>query len=164
MKNLITTLLVLVSTLSFSQEKKMRTMDTIEKNSFNIERLGETNDCTVRAISEGFNIPYLESLKIMKELGREYAQGIPLNKYVRGLSKRFFDEIIFGENLDTPLLPKDFINEIAEEGFTYIVISHAHTFVIEEHGTKMRWYVKGNYDDKDKEILMYVKVENKYKG
>ena len=170
MKNLIYILLISFTT---TQAQKVKLVDTMERYQFNIERLNEKDDCTVRAIAEGFNMDYIDALQITLDMGRERRTGMPLTKYVRGLSKTFYKQIVFGSNVDIPTDAQEFVDRIAEDGFTYIVISQAHTFVIEQgYGTVRgrsnvktndKWFVKGNFDDKKKDILMYVKIKNEYK-
>jgi len=170
MKNLIYILLISFTT---TQAQKVKLVDTMDRYKFNIERLNETDDCTVRAIAEGFNMDYLDALQITLDMGRERRMGMPLAKYVRGLSKTFYKQIVFGSNVDVPTDAQGFVDTIAEDGYSYIVVSAAHTFVIEQgYGTARgksnvktndKWFVKGNYDDKKKDILMYVKIKNQYK-
>lgn len=162
MKNILTIFLILITNIAVSQDIRVSLIDTVELNQFNIDRLEEINDCTVRAISEGFDIPYLDALVIMEKMGRRRRGGVSLKAYIRGTQIKFVKEILYSANLKKPMKAKEFVNTIAEDGYTYIVISHAHTFVIEQGGVGMRWYVKGNYDDRKKEILMYFKVKNNY--
>ena len=160
MKNLIYILIMSFGLSTQAQNIKVKLVDTIEKNIVNIDRLEETEDCTVRAIAEGFDLEYLEALQITLKMGRKRRRGMNLRQYVRGLQTFFHSQIITSDGID-PMIAKDFVNTIAEDGFTYIVISAAHTFVIEQ-GYKGRWKVKGNYDDLKTEIIMYAKIENQY--
>ena len=161
MKNLIYILIMSFGLSTQAQNIKVRLIDTVEKYQANINRLEETQDCTVRAIAEGFNLEYLEARRIALDMGRENGEGITLRLYIYGLINRFHKQIIFSSNLQTPMKAEEFVNNIAESGFTYIVISRAHTFVVEQNYRNL-WYVKGNYDDLEKDILMYVKIKNQY--
>tara|TARA_R110002126_G_scaffold50551_4_gene139231 strand:- start:10650 stop:11168 length:519 start_codon:yes stop_codon:yes gene_type:complete len=171
MKNL---LFIIGLTLTLTaQAQKVKLVDTMDRYKMNIERLDETGDCTVRAIAEGFNMTYMEAYKITQDMGRVKGTGMGLRAYVRGLSRTFYKDIVHGSNVDAPTNAQGFVDTIAEDGYSYIVVSAAHTFVIEQgHGTVRgksnvktndKWFVKGNYDDKKKDILMYVKIKNDYK-
>ena len=171
MKNL---LFIIGLTLTLTaQAQKVKLIDTMDRYKFNIERLNEADDCTVRALAEAFNMDYVDALQITLDMGRERRTGMSLRNWVRGLSRTFYKDIVHGSNVDVPTNAQGFVDTIAEDGYSYIVVSAAHTFVIEQgHGTVRgksnvktndKWFVKGNYDDKKKDILMYVKIKNQYK-
>ena len=148
MKNLIYILLISFTT---TQAQKVKLVDTMDRYKFNIERLNEADDCTVRALAEAFNMDYVDALQITLDMGRERRTGMSLRNWVRGLSRTFYKDIVHGSNVDVPTNAQGFVDTIAEDGYSYIVVSAAHTFVIEQgHGTVRG---KSNVKTNDKCLL-----------
>ena len=134
-------------------------IDTSYKNASSILELNETDDCSVRAIAEAFDISYRESRSLLKTWGRLDRDGMSLSLMAKGWKKDFPGSV--GPLIQTSkfINAHGFVKEIAVDGVTYLILAVNHIFVIEE-GRFCQWLVKGNMDDHKKTILGYVEVRN----
>ena len=146
-------------TLSYSGPR-LPLIDTIDKYKSQIELLDENDDCTVRTIAEAFDLRYRTAHSIVKRWGRETGFGMRLTQFLFGLKGDFGTSIVGQDQLEQQISPNQFVKQIAEDGYSYIVIGQAHVFVIEQMGTKNRWFIKGNYNDRQQKIIAYLKIKN----
>lgn len=153
MKEFITALII---TMTFSMNaQKVRVINTGYKYQSKIVRYSENNDCVVRATAEALDISYKEAADWTYSWGRLKGQGGSVKDFRDAISRDF--KKLFVERGRAQLLTaKEFVRDIAEDGYTYIVFSQSHTFVIEKSGN--RWLVKGNAEDDTKKIFAYIKL------
>lgn len=148
MKNLITLVIILITLNTNSQV----VIDTSNKYSSDIQYNDEGNDCSVRAFAEAFDIDYDSAMNILAQSGREKRKGMSLSKYVKALKQT---DAAMGSSIET-MSPKQFIQQIAQSGNSYIVVTSNHTFVIEEY--RGDFAIKGNFGDRDANIIAYAYV------
>ena len=140
-----------------AQNKLEGVIDTNYKNATSIILMEETQDCAVRAIAEAYNITYRNSHAIVKSWGRINNDGVYWKLIEQGIRKDFpstASELISIKKFINSFI---FVDQIAESGYTYILLADKHVFVIEED-LHQQWLVKGNYDDAPKQILGYLKI------
>lgn len=159
MKTLYTLLLVVLSYTVHSQSDRVWLVDTLEKYESYLDRLEESEDCSVRALAEAFNLNYMEAHTYLAKWGRVRGRGMYLSKFVSGLRKDF-RSAIRDNSIIEPKIPQQFVRDIAQDGYVYLVSTFDHMFVIEQN-RRGRWIVKGNYDDKKSKIRMYIKLNIK---
>jgi hypothetical protein len=141
-----------------AQNKLEGVVDTNYKNATTILSMKETNDCAVRAISEAYDITYLNAHGILKSWGREDKDGVYWKDLEEGIRKDFpfsAGELI---SIHRYITAFTFVEQIAECGYTYIIVADKHIFVIEEEFDQ-HWLVKGNMNDATKQILGYLKIK-----
>lgn len=143
-----------------AQSKLAGVVDTNYKNATIIIQLNEDEDCSVRAISEAYDITYLEAHSILESWGREYRTGVFFSQIEKGLNKDFPNTyrnlVVLGQNVNS----HTFVRDIAIAGYTYLILADRHIFVIEQ-GQHCQWLVKGNMNDAKKPILGYIAIKNK---
>ena len=153
MRNIMTALAMIITLSTYAQ--KVRVINTGYKYQTKIVRYSENNDCVVRATAEALDISYKEAADWTYSWGRLKGQGGSIKDFRDAISRDF--KKLFVERGRAQLLTaKEFVRDIAEDGYTYIVFSQSHTFVIEKKGN--RWLVKGNAEDDTKKIFAYVKL------
>lgn len=112
--------------------------------------LGEKNDCTVRAVSNAFNIPYLEAHNILRVYGnRPDKHGIPFHRFINdaGVKNMFLEKYgmeYFEINTETTASISRFLEQ-KKQG-TFIVRVRGHVTTVKEGriidmGVK-NWHVK----------------------
>lgn len=136
----------------------VRLIDTEDVYSFEAAMNNEENDCTVRAVAEAFDLTYGKSLRITKEWGRESKQGMTMKAFLKGLRDTFRYNIVYGSNVREGMTSEEFYKEVVKDGFGYIVLTFDHVYVIEQ-GRKGRWYLKGNHNDRSKQIFAYIQIK-----
>ena len=144
----------MIITLS-TYAQKVRVINTGYKYQSKIVRYSENNDCVVRATAEALDISYKEAADWTYSWGRLKGQGGSIKDFREAIArdfKRLFIEMGRAELVTA----KEFVRDVAVDGYTYIVFSQSHTFVIEKKGNK--WLVKGNTGDDTKKIFAYVKL------
>ena len=141
-----------------AQNKLAGVIDTNYKNATAVILMEETKDCAVRAIAEAYNVTYRESHAMVKSWGRINNDGVYWKLIEEGIRKDF--PLSAGEviNIKNYINSFSFVAQIAENGYTYILIADRHIFVIEQD-IHQQWLVKGNYDDAPKQILGYLKIK-----
>lgn len=99
------------------------------KSSFDQNRKsGETRDCTVRAISNAFDIPYDIAHKFMKKNGREDKRGIPFRSVI-GRKPR----VLFGRRIAYHKTKGTLTTFIKKHPLgTYILTVTHHVFVLKD--------------------------------
>ena len=141
-----------------SQNKLEGVVDTNYKNATTIIELKETDDCSVRAISEAYDIPYRQAHAILKSWGRINRDGILWTKVQVGIDLDFpftASKLYLMEQYTNSF---SFVERVAVDGWVYIIIAPKHMFVIEQ-GEHCQWLVKGNLDDAPKPIIGYLKIK-----
>ena len=150
--------LLFVLTNTFAQNE-VRFIDTEEKYYDSIIYHRETNDCSVRAVAEGFNLGYKKSLDITKSWGRKRRRGILVKHFLEGVHTDFKDNIVSKITADPKTTSSEMMN-VVEDGYTYIILCINHVFVLEQRKKgSNKWYVKGNKRDLDREIFAYIKIK-----
>ena len=112
----------------------------------------------MRAISEAYDISYQQAHDTLKSWGRVDKDGVYWKDIELGIRKDFpfsASELILIKKYVNAFI---FVDQIAECGYTYILLADRHVFVIEE-GSHQQWLVKGNLDDAPKPILGYLKIK-----
>lgn len=138
-----------------AQSKLSGIVDTSYKNATTILGMKETDDCSVRAISEAFDITYESAHAIVESWGREYRQGILWSQVQNGIFKDFPFTASTLYVVREQMNSFKFVSDIAEDGSVYIILADKHMFVIEQ-GVHCQWLVKGNLDDAPKQILGFL--------
>lgn len=154
---------LLATQLVLSQNTLTGLVDTSMKYAKSIYILEETQDCSIRALAEIYDIRYAEAREYLESWGREPQKGIIARDMLTGMY-RDFPETIEQDYLQfwTPISPFTFANSVAESGKIYLLIAESHVFVLEENH-KEDWLIKGNTDDVYTEILGYVIIDIKKK-
>ena len=156
MRKNITLLLLLTLTNVFGQNV-LKFQDTEDKYMMSMDYYNEYNDCTVRAVAEGFNKSYKEALLITQSWGRKNQEGLLMRPFIVGMNKYFAKEIVYGTNFKGT--PQDML-EIVEDGYSYIMLCMDHVFVLEQNKVgSNKWIVKGNRGDKKRNLFAYIKVK-----
>lgn len=134
-------------------------IDTSSKNASTIIRLKENDDCSVRAISEAYNMPYISARLLLSMSGRKHREGVSLALIMKTISDYFpytsTGPIWMGKQVNS----FQFVSQFAMSGYSYLVLAPNHIFVIEE-GEFCQWLVKGNPDDWRKGIFAYIEIKN----
>jgi hypothetical protein len=134
-------------------------VDTILKNAGTIVRLKETDDCSVRAISEAYDMPYISARLLLSMSGRQHREGVSLAIIMKTISDYFpytaTGPIWMGRQMSS----FDFVRQVVASGHSYLVLAPNHIFVIEE-GEFCQWLFKGNSDDWKKGIFAYIEIKN----
>jgi hypothetical protein len=149
--------IILILLLSNTITNAQKLINTSHKYSYEIERYNEDNDCSVRTIAEAFDIKYVRARFILQSYGRKKGVGMAYRNYYNAVTKSFPEKIYAIERVPK-YTANHFISKIAEDGYTYILITSDHTFIIQQYGG--HWQIKGNYGDQFKEILQYIKIKN----
>ena len=147
-------MLVTISTYS----QRIRVINTGYKYQSKIIRYSENNDCVVRATAEALDISYREAMEWSYTWGRLKGKGGSIADFRQAISRDFTKQYVDRGRAEL-VTAKDFVKTIAKDGYTYIVFSQSHTFVIEQSGN--RWLVKGNAEDDTKKIFAYIKLIKK---
>lgn len=148
------TILIMLATLSMYAQS-VRVSNTGYKYQSQIARYSENNDCIVRATAEALNISYKDAMEWSYTWGRLKGKGGSIKDFRDAISIDFPRQYINRGRAEL-ITAKDFVKTIAKDGYTYIVFSQSHTFVIEKSGN--RWLVKGNAEDDTKKIFYYIKL------
>lgn len=134
-------------------------IDTSSKNASTIIRLKEYDDCSVRAISEAYDLPYISARLLLSMSGRKHREGVSLSLIMKAISDYFpytsAGPIWMGKQINS----FQFVNDVVMSGYSYLVLAPNHIFVIEE-GEFCQWLVKGNSDDWKKGIFAYIEIKN----
>lgn len=150
--------MLFVFTNTFAQNE-VRFIDTEEKYYYSVSQYRETNDCSVRAIAEGFNLGYKKSLNITKSWGRQRRKGILVKDFLRGIHTDFKTNIVSRITAQPKTTSSEMMN-IVEDGYTYVILCVNHVFVLEQRKKgSNKWYVKGNKRDLNREIFAYIKIK-----
>lgn len=90
---------------------------------------GETRDCTVRAISNAFDVPYEIAHKFMAKNGRKNKHGVPFITII-GTRPR----VLFGRRIAWHKRPKKTIGSFVKSHSTgtYIISLKRHVFVLKD--------------------------------
>lgn len=155
MRYLLTVLLIISSCKPISN---FRVQDSESVFYQSINKYNEINDCSVRAVADLFDLSYAQALMITKKWGRRSGRGIPLNFLLYGIRKDFKDKIILATAVSKQVNAKFLVNHIVQDGYSYLAITTDHAFVVEQH--KDVWYLKGNYNDKQKYLIAYIQIKN----
>ncbi len=156
-------ILLLATQLVISQSTLTGLVDTNMKYAKSIYVLEETQDCSIRALAEIYDIRYVEAREYLEKWGRERETGIVAREMLKGMYVDFpgtieEDYVQFW----TPITPFTFANSVAVSGKIYLLIADKHVFVMEENH-KEEWLIKGNTDDVYTDILGYVVINLKDK-
>lgn len=101
------------------------------------EILNEKNDCTVRALMEGFDIPYLEAYGMAIGIGRKARKGVK----VSGI-RELMNTLAVKKVARPGMVVENFVKYIAYDG-RWIVEIRGHVFGVVE-GVIKDEYPKGN--------------------
>jgi hypothetical protein len=154
---------ILATQLTLAQNTITGLVDTNMKYAKSIYVLGETQDCSIRALAEIYNIRYAEAREYLTKWGREPETGIVARDMLIGMNKDFPGTIEQDySQFWSPITPFVFATTVAESGKIYLLIADAHVFVIEEDH-KQDWLIKGNTDDVYTKILGYIVIDLKDK-
>ena len=155
----IGTLLFIGASSVCAQNKLEGVVDTNYKNATAIIIMEETEDCSVRAISEAYNVTYRKSHELNKSWGRVNNEGVYWKNIEKGIRKDFPSTASKLIPIYSTMNSFDFVDQIAESGYTYIIFADKHIFVVEEE-YHQHWLVKGNLNDATKQILGYLRIDN----
>jgi hypothetical protein len=133
-------------------------IDTSEKYKKHREDRKASNDCTVRAVAEAFNVSYSKAFKQMKKFGRADKKGLSKRNFINAIEKYYLDEVVSAGILEEPVYAIYFAFNIAEDGYTYLVMNPVHIFVIEQDENN-EWAIYGNKEDFFSEIRMFIKLK-----
>lgn len=154
---------LLAAQLVISQSTLTGLVDTNMKYAKSIYVLEETQDCSIRALAEIYDIRYVEAREYLERWGRERETGIVAREMLRGMHTDFPGTIEQDYlQFRSPVTPFAFANSVAVSGKIYLLIADRHVFVMEEVH-KEEWLIKGNTDDVYTEILGYVVIDLKSK-
>ena len=154
MKNII--LFLLITNFTFAQ----RIVDTRNKYKLEIKQNKEYNDCAVRMYAEAFDLQYNEALAITTKYGRKRGKGMKLGSYLKSLRDSYGNRFVYSGRVREGMNYWDFVREVVQNGFTYVVVLYDHAYVVEKENKGVEWYLKGNLGDRFKEIYAYIKINN----
>lgn len=100
------------------------------------ELMGEKNDCTVRAIMEVMEVPYMTAYGIMIGAGRKRGKGTRQN------GRDLFDSLSTKSYTRPGMIVENYIKYIAFEG-KWIIAIRGHVFAVIDGVVKDQW-PKGN--------------------
>ena len=143
-----------------AQDRLAGVIDTNFKNAAIIMELQEENDCSVRAVSEAYDISYKDAWILLGSYGRARGDGMYFGEIRKCIDSQFPNTASELTTLWTTINSHTFVKDIAIAGYTYLILADRHVFVIEE-GRHNQWLVKGNIDDAGKTILGYITIKNK---
>ena len=155
----IGTLLFIGASSVCAQNNLEGVVDTNYKNATAVIEMEESEDCAVRAISEAYNITYRKSHSILKSWGRLNNDGVYWKLVEKGIRKDFPLTASKLIPITHDINSFNFVNQIAEPGYSYIIVADKHIFAIEEEYYQ-HWLVKGNLNDATKLILGYLRIDN----
>jgi hypothetical protein len=157
MKKIFAILVIVVCNVIGIQGQE--TVDTNVKYKVAKEARDTKDDCAVRAIAETYNIPYGEAYRIIEEWGRkDNKKGILQTDFLNGLADDYMDTVVSSGKNDRGTYPIFFIEGVAKEGSTYLVMSHTHIFVIEQDEAG-DWTIYGNSMDLFEKIYSFIEIK-----
>lgn len=154
---------LLITLLIFSNCKSLSSLRVQDSESIfyeSVNKYNEINDCSVRAVADLFDLSYYKALQLTKSWGRESRKGMPLNLLLKGVRKDFRGRIVSLTEVNGVIDAKYLVDNIVEEGFSYLAITKNHAFVIKKLKKDQKyWYLIGNYNDNKKYIIGYIQVK-----
>jgi hypothetical protein len=156
MRKVIAIIAIVVCNVISIQSQQL--IDTSEKYKTHRKKRKAKNDCTVRAVSEAFNVSYSKAFNQMKRFGRHKARGMNKKHFINAIQKYYLDEVVTAGIFDEPTFPFYFTLNLAEDGYTYLVMNNYHIFVIEQNEDR-EWTVYGNKEDLYTDITMFIKLK-----
>ena len=135
--------------------------DLVEVYDNEIKRMGDENSCSVRLIASYFDINYSLAYELLKTEGRQRGKAVNIIEFARAFNKvNKVDYISKAYDYNNSL--RKFIEEVAEDNTSYILVSDGHIYYIDIYNDKKNMLF-GNYNDRDNKILFYIPIEKKVK-